>query len=160
MLELKPYKFPSGFYLIVDTREQLPLFTNPIEGLEIIRRKVDYGDYTIKGFEEYVAIERKQMSDLYSYVGKEREKTIVKMKQFEKMVQANGFVALVIEASEEEVYSGYGYSKVSPEAVRQSLASFRVRFGVHIYMNESREAIERFVLDCAIKFYKSRRAVS
>lgn len=159
MLGLKPYKFPSGFYLIVDTREQLPLFTNPIEGLEIIKDTVHWGDYTIKGFEEYFAIERKMMSDFYGYIGREREKTVVKMKAFERMVQANGFVGLVIEASEEEVYAGYGYSKVSPETARQALASFRIRYGVHTYCSDSREAIERWILDNAIKFYKTRREV-
>lgn len=159
MLGLKPYKFPSGFIIIIDTREQLPLFTTPIEGLEIIRKKVDYGDYTIKGFEPYFAIERKMMSDFYGYIGREREKTVIKMKAFEKIIQANGFVGLVIEASEEEVYAGYGYSKVSPETARQALASFRIRYGVHTYLSESREAIERWILDNAIKFYKTRREV-
>lgn len=159
MLGLKPYKFPSGFYLLEDTREQLPLFRNPPKGLEIIRQHLHFGDYSIKGFEEYFSIERKMMSDFYKYIGKEQDKTVVKMKQFEKMVQANGFVGLVIEASEEEVYSGYGYSKVSPETARQALASFRIRYGVQTYCSESREAIERWILDNAIKFYNTRREV-
>lgn len=159
MLELKPYKCPSGFIIIIDTREQLPLFTNPPDGLEVIRRKVEWGDYSIKGFEKYFAIERKMMSDFYGYIGREREKTVKKMKAFERMVQANGFVGLVIEASEEEVYSGYGYSKVSPETARQALASFRIRYGVQTYLSDSREAIERWILDNAIKFYNTRREV-
>ena len=133
---------------------------NPPEGLEIIRDTVHFGDYTIKGFEDYFAIERKMMSDFYGYIGMEQEKTVKKMKQFERMVQANGFVGLVIEASEEEVYGGYGYSKVSPETARQALASFRVRYGVQTYCSDSREAIERWVLDNAIKFFNTRREVS
>lgn len=144
---------------MVDTREQLPLFPHGVDGLEIIRKKLDHGDYSIKGFEKYFAIERKMMSDFYSYIGKERKRTVRKMEEFENMIDNGGFVGLAVEASEDEVFMGFGYSKVSPEAARQSLATFRVRYGVHTYLANDREAIERWTLDNAIKFFNTRREV-
>jgi ERCC4-type nuclease len=160
---LKPFKIPTGLVIIIDTREQRPLFsTRPISHLPrltTIRKKVEFGDYTIKGFEAEFAIERKQMSDFYSYIGKERKKTVKKMNEFKQIVTAGGFVGLVIEASEDDVLFGYVMSKVPPEVARQALVSFRIRYGVHVYFNRSRECIERWVLDTAIKFYKVRREV-
>lgn len=144
---------------MVDTREQLPLFPHGVDGLEIIRKKLDHGDYSIKGFEKYFAIERKMMSDFYSYIGKERKRTVRKMEEFENMIDNGGFVGLAVEASEDEVFMGFGYSKVSPEAARQSLATFRVRYGVHTYLANDRESIERWTLDNAIKFFNTRREV-
>ena len=157
--ELKPFKIPNGLIIIIDTREQRPLFSPRPRGLVTIRKKVEFGDYTIKGFETEFAIERKQMSDFYSYIGKERKKTVKKMSDFNLIVCNGGFAGLVIEASEEDVLFGYVMSKVPPEVARQALVSFRIRSGVHVYFNRSRECIERWVLDNAIKFYKVRREV-
>ena len=57
-ITLKPYRFPSGFILLQDTREQRPLFTPSTtpEGLTVITQTVRYGDYTIKGSEPAFAV--------------------------------------------------------------------------------------------------------
>jgi len=146
--------------MCVDTREQRPLFKPPPSGLPTVRKKLDHGDYAIKGFEEMFVVERKQMSDFYGYIGKERKKTVKKMEGLKGIVDSGGFVGLVVEASEEDIFFGYVMSKVSPEVARQALCSFRIRSGVHTYFNRSRECIERWVLDNAIKFYKVKREVS
>jgi ERCC4-type nuclease len=153
--ELKPYRFPQGFVLVVDTREQTPLFDPKPDGLKLIHGKLDHGDYSVKGFEDRFAIERKMLSDLCAYVARERKKTKFKMEYLSTL----DFAALVIEESEEEVFFGHMMSRVSPESIRQALVSFRVRYGVHVYMHKSRDHIERFVLDHAIKFYNVMREV-
>jgi ERCC4-type nuclease len=158
--DLKPSVIPQGFILIQDTREQRPLFTNPIDGLEVITRALPYGDYSIQGFEDRFAIERKQVSDFYSYIGKERERTTRKMEQFRTMVSAAGWVGLVIEGSEADLLTGYVMSMVSPETARQALVSFEVRYGVHVYYSRSRKEIARWILDRAVKFYRIAREVS
>ena len=117
------------------------------------------GDYTIQGFEPVFAIERKQISDFYTYIGAERDKTIRKMKVFADMIKRGGFVGLAIEAAEEDIYFGHIHSQVPPEVARQAINSFRIRYGVHVYFNPDREYIRRFVLDSAIKFYKIMREV-
>jgi ERCC4-type nuclease len=151
---LKPFKkFPDGFVLIQDTREQRPLFNSPPEGLKIVTDTLLKGDYSIRGFEDKFCIERKQVSDFYSYIGKERERTIKKMKEFLDMQ----FAGLVIEASEANILNGFQMSRVSPETARQAIVSFEVRYGVHVYYSKSRHNIRRWVLDRAIKFYKVRR---
>ena len=154
---LKPVKVPDGFRLVVDTREQRPLFRDKPDGLEVITDTLHHGDYSIRGFENTFAIERKKISDFYSYIGKERSRTISKMEQFREIVSSGGFVGLVIEVSECSLLSGYIMSRVSPETARQALVSFEIRYGVHIYYSKSRRDISRWILDRAIKFYRVKR---
>lgn len=156
---LKPFKFPPGFTLIQDTREQRPLFKSD-KSIPFITSTLHDGDYTIQGLEGQIAFERKQISDLYSYIGKERKKTIAKMERFRQIVQKNhGFVALIIEATEESILFGNQFSKITPEMVRQALVSFQIRYGIHVYYSDDRDYLRRYVLDHAIKFYKVLREV-
>jgi ERCC4-type nuclease len=158
---LKGFRIPEGLVLIQDTREQKPLFDDPPEGLQVVTATLMHGDYSIKGFEGKFCVERKQVSDFYSYIGKERERTTQKMEQFRQIVsKANGFVGLVVEATEGDLLAGYVMSRVSPETARQALVSFEIRYGVHIYYSRSRTDIARWVLDRAIKFYRIQREVA
>lgn len=159
--DLKPFKIPQGFTLIIDTREQRPLFTssNKPKDLPILSQKLNYGDYSIRGFTDKFAIERKQISDFYSYIGKEREKTVQKMNEFDAIIKSGGWVGLIIECSEEEILWGLMISKVSPEVARQAINSFRVRYNIHIYYSKNRDDLCRFTLDSAIKFYNIQREV-
>jgi ERCC4-type nuclease len=154
---LKPVKVPDGFGLVVDSREQKPLFGETTDGLEVITDTLHHGDYSIRGFENMFTIERKKISDFYSYIGRERDRTIRKMGQFREIVSSGGFAGLVIEASECNLLSGYIMSRVSPETARQALVSFEIRYGVHIYYSKSRKDIARWILDRAIKFYRVMR---
>ncbi len=160
--KLKPFKIPDGMIIVVDTREQRPMFKRKPKHtgtLKIIKEKVPYGDYTIKGHEFEFGIERKQISDFYSYIGKERKKTTVKMQNFKDMVDGGGWAALVIEASEADILAGFMMSKVPPEVARGFLNSWRVRYGLHSFFSRERRSIERFILDSMIKFYNVKREV-
>ena len=153
---LKPFKFPDGFILLVDSREQLPLTARSPTGLTIITQALGVGDYSIQGFEKsgYV-IERKQISDFYSFIGSERPRTTRKIQQMAEF----DFSALIIEASEADVLSGFQMSQVPPEVARGFLTSIRVRYGIHTYMSRSRKDCLRFLLDTATKFYRIKREV-
>ena len=159
--DFRRFKIPEGFVLLQDTREQRPLFdsTIQIDGLEVITDTVPCGDYTVKGFEDRFAIERKQISDFYSYIGKERDRTTRKMQEFREISQKGGFCGLVIEATESDLLSGYVMSRVSPETARMALVSFEIRSGVHVYYSRSRDDCRRWILDRAIKFYMVQREV-
>ena len=150
----KPHIFPDGFILVIDTREQKPLCTR-IKGLNSLVETVRDGDYTIKGFEDKFAIERKQTSDFYGYIGKERVKTVKKLKRLAQF----DFAALVIEASMDDLLSPNLYSSISPEVARGFLTSVNVRYGIHVYLDRSRKQIERWMLDRMIKYYKLVREV-
>jgi ERCC4-type nuclease len=162
--DLKPARIPEGFMLVQDTREQKPLYRggsgNRPEGLEVITTTLACGDYSIRGFEDRFCVERKQLSDFYGYIGKERHRTTRKMQEFRDMVSAGGWVGLVVEATEADILTGYIMSRVSPETARQALVSFEIRYGIHVYYSRSRRDIRRWVLDRAIKFYRIQREVT
>jgi len=160
---LRPFRFPKGFMLIQDTREGLPLFEKGHElpeGLMVINRALKNGDYSIDGYEDLFSVERKQISDFYGYIGKERQsRTVGKMERFKDMISRGGWVGLAIEASEKDILSGFIMSQVPPEVARQALVSFEVRTGVHAYYSLVRKDMQRWILDRAIKFYKIMQEV-
>ena len=157
---LHRFKIPPGFVLLQDTREQKPLFNRPPQGLVVVTCTLHDGDYSIQGFKDKFCIERKQMSDFYGYIASEREKTVRKMRRFRDIVNNGGFVGLVIEATEEEVLSGFMFSQVPPEVARQAIVSFEIRYGVHVYYSDDRRNIARWIMDRAIKYYKVSREVN
>ncbi|HWU39382.1 MAG TPA: ERCC4 domain-containing protein [Candidatus Acidoferrum sp.] len=159
--DLRPPAIPPGLVLVQDTREQQPLFRDMhLDGLPLVSATLSCGDYSLRGFEERFVVERKKVSDFYSYIGKERARTLQKMARFKEIAASGGFVGLVIEATEEDILSGFIMSRVSPEAARQALVSFELRYGVHIYYSRSRRDIARWVLDRAVKFYRIQREVA
>jgi len=140
--------------LYIDTREQKPLCTR-IKALPIIKKALKDGDYSIKGFEDQFSIERKQQSDFYSYIGSERKRTKKKLERLSKMK----FAALVIESNFDELMIPGMFSKVSPETARQFLISIRIRYHIHVFMNNKRSLCEQFIIDNAIKFFKVMREI-
>lgn len=97
-------------------------------------------------------IERKGVRDLYPYCSTERDKTLTKLNMLCNMQ----FAGLVIEAMESDVMKPQFFTGVSPETVRQSIISFQVKWGVHVYYG-SREQCARWVLDTAVRFYRLKR---
>lgn len=161
---LKPYEpkdiqFPSGFCLIVDTREQhSPLFLDkPPKGLMVMRDTLKNGDYSIYGFPEFI-VEKKYAGDLFPYCSTEMEsKTKPKMERFKQIISSNGWVGLVIEDSMSGIFKHQEFTKIHPESVRWALAEFRTRYGVHVHFAVNRENAARWILENAVYWYKMKK---
>jgi len=147
------FNFPDNFVLVIDTREQNPLFQKPPKGLFIVRNTLTVGDYSVLGFENEVSIERKSVLDLLSSLGKNRDR----FKEELMILKDYKLKWLVIEGSEDDVLSFHIESLMHPNSVRQSLASIEVRLGIPIYYEPKREKMERWILDRLIKIYRIRR---
>lgn len=99
---------PQDITAIIDTREQTPLDLQP---LTTERGTLSTGDYSVRGLEDHIAIERKSLPDLIGCVGRERER-------FERELQRmRGFDvrAVVVEASWSELLTGQWRGKVTPQ---------------------------------------------
>ena len=96
--------------IVVDTREQEPWgFCNvPTE-----RGTLDTGDYSVRGLEHLVAVERKSLPDLLGCVGRERDR----FKRELQRLRGYRFRLLVIEAS----YADLAGSAVGPGGRRRQL---------------------------------------
>ena len=145
---------PNGFCIVYDTREQLPYtFTN----LNINSLKQCLGtsgaDYSIKGFEDKIRIERKSQSDFYGSIGKDRkrfEKTI-------KFLSTLEFAGLIIECTEEELLCPeITYSDVTANSIYGTIISFQVKYGVHVYFGNRNQCRQRLI-HWGIQFYKMKR---
>ncbi len=137
-----------------DSREQQGLFARIPSGLTVKSCPLSVGDYSIDGFEKNgIVVERKGVSDLMSYIGKEREKTIIKLQR----LQSYEWAGLVIEVPESQILSPQLYSKITPEQVRGFLVSVEIRYGIHIYYAKYKSDVARWVLDRLIKFYNIHR---
>ena len=156
---LKPTVIPENFVLLQDTREQRALFNRIPKGLTIQSCTLSNGDYSIRGFQDMFAIERKFAGDLYPYCCTERERTKKKMKRFRAMVDAGGWVGLVIEDKESNIYQPQQFTKVSLELVRGAIISFAIRYRVQVYFAGNRENASRFILDHAVRFFNVQKEV-
>ena len=153
---LKPFKIPANFIFLQDSREQMPLFVDKPKGLIIKVKALKFGDYSIQGFEDKICFERKQMSDLYSYVGKERDRTVKKLIQLRSL----DFAALIVEVSYEDLEIPYSYSsRITPEMIRQFMVSVNIRYNIHTFCSRDRRALEMYLLDRSIKYFKIQREI-
>jgi DNA excision repair protein ERCC-4 len=146
---------PSKVVALVDTREQLPLDLSP---LQVEPATLATGDYTLKGLESLVAVERKSLDDLLGCVGRERER-------FDKEVQrllAYPVRVLVVESTWGEIELGQWRSKVRPEAVIGSLLSWTAQgLPVHMAVDHRRagQHVARLLFHVARKRYRELRSL-
>jgi ERCC4-type nuclease len=99
---------------IQDSREQCPLDLSPMR-VEV--GTLTTGDYSIRGLELVVSVERKSLSDLVACVASSRER-------FEKNVKrliAYPHRLVVVEATSDEIDRGDWRAAVSPNSVLGSI---------------------------------------
>ena len=116
--------------IVIDSREKTPLtFTLPTEvaGLKT-------GDYSVKGVEDKIAIERKTINDLVGSLSTARKRFEAELKRGKDLE----FFALVIETTFDQLIQGKYKSKMTPQAVAQSLFAFQVRYDLHIWLASNR----------------------
>jgi len=92
------------------------------------------GDYSIRGLESLVSIERKSLPDLLQSLTRERER-------FERELyrgRALRFFAVIVECDASDILQGrFGrFSSVNPVAIWESIAAFSVRYAPFIYAGD------------------------
>lgn len=100
---------PEDIVVTVDTREQWPLDVAP---LRTITATLSTGDYSVRGLEHVIAVERKSLDDLLSCVGQERDR-------FDREVMrllAYPVRCLVVESTWAALEAGEWRSKVTAQA--------------------------------------------
>lgn len=139
---MKPFTFkaelkPEDCCAIVDSREQLPLDLSP---LKVETGSLATGDYSVKGLEHVVAIERKSAEDMLACIGRERER-------FDREIQrllAYPVRAIVVEADWQFFELGDWRGSVTPAAAIGSLIGW-ITAGVPVVMADTHERAGKFV---------------
>src|SRR5208283_343999 len=112
--------------IIQDTREQCGYDFSKYPDVVCEVSALETGDYSLPGFTDRIAIERKTIDDLVGCLSQGRER-------FEKeMSRARNFehFAVVIEASLPPIMAGRYRSRMNSNSVLQSIAAFSIRYRV------------------------------
>ena len=131
--------------IVIDTREQAPLsFTMPTETGTLVT-----GDYSIKGLEKFVAIERKSPDDLVGCLKNgQRER-------FERELSRGrglDYFAVVVETDLADLAGGKYRSRMNPKAVVQSLLAFSIRYKLPVFFCPGRDYAARVTESLLVKF--------
>ena len=152
---------PSQVVCIIDSREQNALNLEPLTS---VTSTLPTGDYSVRGLEHVVAIERKSLQDLVACVGSDRER-------FDREVQrllAYPVRILVVESSWDAIESHEPINpqwrgKVTREAVLGSLMGWQAA-GISIHMAGSHERagrhVARLLYHVANRRYRELRALT
>ncbi|MEW6267300.1 MAG: ERCC4 domain-containing protein [Thermodesulfobacteriota bacterium] len=131
--------------IVIDTREQDPLsFSLPVE-----RGTLTTWDYSIKGLESFLAVERKSPDDLVGCIKNGQRD------RFERELSRGrglDYFALVLEADLKTLADGHYRSEMNPKAVVQSLLAFSVRYKLPVFFCPGREYAARVVESLLLKY--------
>lgn len=118
----------------VDTREKWPYLFQDYP-VDLVTATLTTGDYSLRGMEDQVCIERKTLNDFVGSIcrGRERfERELLRMKAYELGV-------VIIEASMSDIVAQRYRSKMSSGAVAQTIFSWANRYGVHFHLANNRK---------------------
>jgi len=122
--------------IIIDTREQLPFkFGGKVE---IVRKGLPTGDYSIVGLEEHVAIERKSLNDLVNCCATGRERFM------NEVLRLRGYPtrAIICEGSWAQINGGEYVSRIKKNSVIGTIVRWQ-QMGVPVTMANTRLWAER-----------------
>lgn len=137
--------------IVTDTREQKPYFvTDPTRWSNaiIIKEKLDTGDYSLKGFEEQITVERKSVGDLDNSLKKEYprfKRELIRMTEIP-------YRAVVIEGEQQDqtgtpTMPGYN-GRFS------QLVTIFAEYGVPFVWQRNRSQAEKWTFAYLTTFYK------
>lgn len=113
------------------------------------------GDYSLLGFEEKVAVERKSTADLFGTIGQGRERFERELARLQEM----DFAAVVVEAGWGEILDNPPlYTQLPPKTVFRSVLAWQQRYrGVHWVMCDSRRLAEVTTFRILERFWRERQ---
>ncbi len=123
--------------ILVDTREQCPW---QFENLPSERATLDAGDYSVKGLEHLIAVERKSLDDLLACVGRGRDRFRRELQR----LRSYRFRCLVVEADHADLEGGVWRSQLKPSHVLGSLSAWQCQFELPIWLAGNHERAGRF----------------
>ena len=134
--------------IIIDTREQAP-YQFLKNAIQTERAALPCGDYSLAGFADKIAVERKTLDDLIGcLMGKDRDR-------FERELARAGCYerfAVVIEASLYDISAGRYRSDMKPHAALQSITAFFIRYGIPFLFCGDRAGAEYLTFSILEKF--------
>lgn len=125
--------------IAADNREQLAY---SFQGYDctVEAATLNVGDYSITGFTDKIAVERKSLDDLLGCLtsGRERfEKELARARSLDRF-------CVIVEASFEDLVNGLYRSQMKPHSACQSVIAWQIRYGTPFVFAGSRKAGEYY----------------
>ncbi len=131
---------------VIDTREQKPL-----ELPNSISKKLTTGDYSVEGYESYIALERKSLPDLFSCLtGDDYDR----FKNQLQRVSDTLYGALLITSSYTNIEWGYLYSDLPGDEAQNRLVSLSMDYNMPIWLVSNVEEGSKLTLKFLTQAYK------
>lgn len=143
------------FTIVRDTREQEGKgwnFRASKNCAGVVREKLDVGDYSIKGLENIVCIERKTIGDLWSTLG--LQKNYERFLREWDRAKNHRMKYLIIEGTLADVNRGYRWSKVHANLIHAKLFSLQVKHNVHVVFAGRQDVARAYVRKLLDKLYR------
>ncbi len=146
----------DNFTIIEDTREQEPLDFSPFAAalsFHVERAKLRTGDYSVKGYESHIFVERKSFEDCVGTLTRGRDR-------FTREVYDRGAYypvkAMVVEASWSELSRPYRFALgANPLGIVNSLFSLMMPpTSMHIYVDRNRARIAWWIANLCANFVR------
>ena len=151
------------FTIAIDTREQCPFtFSRLLFGHEsrmmiwTRRQTLKTGDYSIVGYEDKIAVERKSLIDLFSTLGQQRDRF---EREFQRLAELE-FSAIVVEGDFRDVLHPEAVdpmwpSKTHPHTILGTVQSWQQRYKTsHWWFCPNRQFAEQMTFGILEKYYR------
>lgn len=158
----KPDAVQFPCVVLVDTREQRPyrfedLRADAAKGggaliVETATATLPSGDYSLTGFADRIAVERKSLADLFGTIGQGRDRFERELERLNAM----DFAAVVVEAQWSEVFDDPPrHSRLTPKTVFRSVNAWEQRYPrVHWHFLPGRDFAEVKTFRVLERFYR------
>lgn len=135
--------------IVVDTREQEP-FAFDSARVDTVRKALPAGDYSLAGWENQVAIERKSLEDFVSTVIRSRERFTRELDRLHGYESA----AVVVEGNLADVLAHNYRSGAHPASVFGAALSIIIDHEIPVYFCSDRQIARRFVEEFLLRFHR------
>ena len=139
--------------IITDSREQAPYRFNPA-AVATTKQALPAGDYSVRGLETRIAIERKTLEDFVSTVIHHRtrfKRELEKLRNYE-------IACIVVEADLRDIVLGRYRSRAHPNAILASALAIYVDYQIPVFFCSDREITCRFVMGLLVRYQKKQNA--
>lgn len=129
--------------IISDSREQNGYTFSDYPDVMATTGTLTTGDYSLAGFADKVAIERKELSDLIGCLTHDRERFTRELERLRGFEAA----AVIVEARYIDIAKGRYRSRMNADAAIQSIVSIMVNYRMPFFFADTRQTGEKFVYD-------------
>ena len=124
--------------IIIDTREQLPLWDHI--NFEVLRQKLDEGDYTTTELHEIAHAERKSAMDMYGSLIQGHKRF---SREIQRAIEKDLSFAIFVETTEKRftsmIFKGAYRLRTKPATLKKIVDTFQERYPIRIIWCKNRE---------------------